>query len=400
MSELIDNSAIRLQLLGDFVKGLITGGNGKQLIEHHKNVIETVTAQEAMMVLDQMFEEGFSNETIKSNVGKIINVFYKSLNSQSWDRPSSNHFLYYLMQENRQVEMIIDGMKKVIKSLCLDPEPDEQFLYTKLKEALNSLRPYELHYIKKEHILFPFIERTFPQFRCLKLMWSFHDDFRKSMKTLDEILSAEKPDKSMLNKELGKLFFVVLPLVFREEQIVFSVAFRAIPQEAWEEMLQQSFEIGWCYIAPPKENKPGNELSGLVNGKINLQSGFLSVEQLILLFENLPLDLTFVDENDEVAYFSGSKHRIFPRSKAIIGRKVQNCHPPESVHVVNAIIDTFRKGRKDHAEFWIEFKGRFLHIRYFAIRNEKNEYKGTIEVTQDVTEIRQLNGQRRLLEWS
>lgn len=399
MSELIDNSAIRLHSLVDFVRGLITGGSGKMLIELHKDVIESVTPEETMAVLDRMFDEGFSTEIIKANVGKIINVFYKSLNTHSWDRPA-DHFLYYLMQENRQVEVMIGEMKKVIKSLYLEPDPDEKFLCEELREALKKLRSYELHYIKKENILFPYIENTFPQFRCLKLMWSFHDDYRKSMKTLEQILSAETPDKSVLNKELGKLFFVILPLIFREEQIVFPVAYRAIPRKAWDEMLQQSFETGWCYIATPKVIKYDDKPSALMDGKINLSSGFLSVEQLILLFEHLPLDLTFVDEKDEVAYFSGGIHRIFPRSNAIIGRKVQNCHPPESVHIVNAILAAFRDGQKDQADFWIEFKGRFVHIRYFAVRNEKHEYKGTIEVTQDVTEIRQLKGQKRLLEWS
>ena len=138
-----------------------------------------------------------------------------------------------------------------------------------------------------------------------------------------------------------------------------------------------------------------NEITGLVD----LGTGYLSPSQLILMMENLPVDITFVDENDEVCYFSGAKHRIFPRAKAIIGRKVQNCHPKESVHIVNEIVEAFRNGTKDHADFWIQMKGRFIHIRYFALRDEKNVYKGTIEVSQDVSEIRSLQGERRLLEW-
>jgi DUF438 domain-containing protein len=119
-----------------------------------------------------------------------------------------------------------------------------------------------------------------------------------------------------------------------------------------------------------------------------------------MLLNNLPVDITFIDENDEVLYFSGAKDRIFPRSKAIIGRKVQNCHPPESVHIVNEIITAFRNGQNDHADFWIQMKSRFINIRYFALRNEQGLYKGTIEVSQDVTEIRSLQGECRLLEWN
>jgi DUF438 domain-containing protein len=388
-----------MEELAAFVRGLINGENGKQLIEQHQQVIETVSATEAMIVLDQMFAEGFSNEIIKANVGKIINVFFKSLNAQTWEKPGSNHFLHYLMLENRQVESIMTEMKKVVKSLYKDDNQNEQLLYNELREYLEKLKSYELHYIKKENILFPYIEKVFPQFRCLKLMWSFHDDFRKSLKILDQILSSSNPDKEVLNKELGKLFFVVLPLVFREEQIVYPVACRAIPENSWNDMLQQSFEIGWCYINPPPLIMD-KKRAIIPDGLVNLGTGHLSAEQLILLFDHLPLDITFVDEKDEVCYFSGIKHRVFPRSKAIIGRKVQNCHPPESVHMVNEILAAFRNGSRDHADFWIERKGRFIHIRYFAIRDENSQYKGTIEVTQDVTEIRQLTGQRRLLEWS
>jgi DUF438 domain-containing protein len=389
-----------MEELSAFVRGLITGENGKLFIEKHRVVIDTVSAPETMMVLDQMFAEGFSNETIKANVGKIINVFYKSLNAQSWDKPGSDHFLHLLMLENRHVETIMTEMKGVVKSLYKDNDADEGLRCKELRELLDNLKSYELHYIKKENILFPYIEKVFPQFRCLKLMWSFHDDFRKSLKVLDQILASPDPDKEVLNKELGKLFFVVLPLVFREEQIVYPVAYRAIPRNSWDEMLDQSFETGWCYINPPSRKVKDIQPVEITNGRINLGTGHLSVEQLILLFDHLPLDITFVDENDEVCYFSGNKHRVFPRSRAIIGRKVQNCHPPESVHIVNEIIAAFRNGSRDHADFWIERKGRFIHIRYFAIRDENNCYKGTIEVTQDVTDIRQLTGQRRLLEWS
>jgi uncharacterized protein len=135
-------------------------------------------------------------------------------------------------------------------------------------------------------------------------------------------------------------------------------------------------------------------------GMINLSTGFLNQEQPITILNTLPVDITFIDENDEVCYFSEARQRIFPRSVSIIGRKVQNCHPPESVHIVNEIIDSFRNGSRDHADFWIQMNTRFIHIRYFALRNENREYRGTIEVSQDVTEIRSLEGEQRLLSWT
>jgi DUF438 domain-containing protein len=136
-----------------------------------------------------------------------------------------------------------------------------------------------------------------------------------------------------------------------------------------------------------------------VNGVISLPSGNITVEQLQGIFAALPLDLTFVDARDRVAFFTEGHSRIFARSKAIIGRKVQHCHPPQSVDTVSTILADFRSGRQNSAEFWINFKGRLIHIRYFAVRDPNGDYLGTVELTQDLTPLRQLEGERRLLEY-
>lgn len=398
MSELIENKNNKLDNLYSFAHRLIDGENGKMLIETYQDVIDTVNATDAMQVFDRLLTGGYPVEKVKANVGKIINVFYKSLNAITWDKPAEGHFLYHLMQENRAIEKHIADIRPSIKVIL---KPDGSLIdepLAKLRAFIKTAQDYELHYIKKENILFPYLEKTFTQHRCLQLMWSFHDDYRRSIKALKTNLQQEKPDIQQLNTELGKLFFVIMPIIFREEQIVFPVALRAVPEKSWHEMLEQSREIGWCYgVKPVYSHQVADGLN--LQGKVNLGTGSLNPEQIILMLNQLPVDITFVDENDEVCYFSGAKHRIFPRSKAIIGRKVQNCHPPESVHVVNEIVDAFKKGTKDHADFWIQMKGRFIHIRYFALRNETGDYKGTIEVSQDATEIRLLQGEQRLLDW-
>lgn len=399
MSEFINNSIVRIDALTDFSRGLIRGENGKMLVEKHREAIESVSPMEAMQVLDKMLLEGFSTETVKAYVGKIINSFFKSLSVYPWDKPGKGHFIDYLMLENREVEKVMAEIKSITKVFFKGENENIPQLAKQLRTLVDKLKEYELHYIKKEIILFPYIEKAFHQYRCLQLMWSFHDDFRRSLKSLELLLQNKQLDKEQLTKELGKLFFVVLPIIFREEQIVFPVAIRAIPEKDWLEMLHQSNEAGWCYGVNPNINDTPGIIDNTIKGQINLDTGFLKPEQLILLLNNLPVDITFVDEHDEVCYFSGSKHRIFPRSKAIIGRKVQNCHPHESVHIVNEIIDAFRSGEKDHADFWIQMKQQFIHIRYFAVRDETGAYKGTIEVSQDVTEIRDLKGERRLLDW-
>ncbi|MFN8258074.1 MAG: PAS domain-containing protein [Bacteroidales bacterium] len=399
MSELINNSTTRINRLYEFAHRFIDGENVNSLINDYQELNKSITAIETMQVLDLLLLKGYSLEKVKLNVGKLINVYYKSLNSNNWEKPGEGHFIYYMMQENNGARKIMTALKPLIREihkrdLGVDSEPVLQ-----LKLLLNKLKDFELHYIKKENILFPYIEKIFPQYRCLQIMWSFHDDSRKSMKSLENILQAGKLDKNLLNIELGKLFFATLPIIFRTEQILFPVAFSTISEEGWDEMLDQSFEAGWCFGVKPQRTQNQKKTETTHEGKINLDTGFLYPAQLILLFENLPVDITYVDENDEVCYFSGAKHRIFPRSKAIIGRKVQNCHPPESVHIVNEIVEAFRNGKKEKADFWIQMKGRFIHIRYFALRNENGEYKGTIEVSQDVTEIRALEGEQRLLDW-
>jgi DUF438 domain-containing protein len=398
MSEIIENTNEKLNSLYEFAHRLIDGENGKMLIETYQQQISAVNAVEAMQVFDRLLREGYAVEKVKANVGKIINVFFKSLSTDTWAKPGEGHFMYYLMLENREVEKLIADVRPYIKSLLKSESTDSLESLQKLRDFISKVKEYELHYIKKENILFPYLEKTFNQHRCLQLMWSFHDDFRRSVKALEEILQSAQPDLNEINAELGKLFFVIMPIIFREEQIVFPVAIRAIPGKIWNEMLEQSKETGWCFGVMPQYlgSKAGKDI---FNGMVNLGTGFLKPEQLILLLNNLPVDITFVDENDEVCYFSGAKHRIFPRSKAIIGRKVQNCHPPESVHVVNQIVEAFRNGTKDHADFWIQMKDHFIYIRYFALRNENGEYKGTIEVSQDVTDIRALQGQQRLLDW-
>lgn len=388
---------MRLANLVDFARRLINGEDGRGLIQEHEDVLSTVTPAETMQVLDSLLVSGVPLETVKTNVGKILNVFFKSLNAYRWEKPGEGHFLHYLMLENREAEKILTEVKSINKVILKKDSIRDQSLISRLKSLMIRLKEYELHYLKKENILFPHIERVFPEYRCLQIMWSFHDDFRHALKRINLILEAENPDYDLLNKETGKLFFVVLPVIFREEQILFPVAIKAIPRNSWDEMMTQSYEQGWCYVQPPDVYRKKVKLSG--EGMLNPGSGNLTPEQIRLLFNSLPVDITFIDENDEVKFFSESKERIFPRSASIIGRKVQNCHPPQSVHTVNEIIAAFRNGTEDHADFWIHIKERLIFIRYFAVRNENREYRGTLEVSQDITEARELTGERRLLNW-
>lgn len=399
MTEGINPPSERLTQLYSYATRLVQGEPGKQLHQQYAQVLDTADAMDTMLVLDHLLVSGLPFERVKATVGKLINAFSNKLLKQTCT-PAPTHLLHHLMQENRVVEDIMGGIRHVSKQYFLEENTNEADLKETFLTLFNSLEAYELHYIKKEHVLFPYLEKTVPHYRCLQLMWSFHDDFRRSLKQLKALFDTGLPDRAPLNRELANLSAVVLPIVYREEHIVFPVAMKVIPPKAWEDLLNACAEIGWCYIEPPVLSETASTTQAIIDESlVDLDTGLLTPEQLRLMLDNLPVDITFVDENDAVRYFSGAKHRIFARSKAIIGRTVQNCHPKESVHIVNAIVKAFKAGEKDHADFWLPIKDHFVHIRYFALRDANGVYKGTIEVSQDVTEIRSLQGQKRLLDW-
>ena len=214
-------------------------------------------------------------------------------------------------------------------------------------------------------------------------------------------------------------------MVTKEEQVLHPMAMDTLGDAEWARIRAGEGDIGYAFIAdvpawPAAATAgaagvaAGSALAGAGEaaesaaagqagaaapaGLLALNTGGLSLDELNLVLGVLPIDFQYVDEHDRVRFYSEG-HRIFPRSPGVIGRKVQNCHPPASVHKVQQILDAFRAGEKDTAEFWIDIQGKFLHIRYFAVRDEARAYRGVVETVQDVTGIRALEGQRRLLDW-
>lgn len=255
--------------------------------------------------------------------------------------------------------------------------------------------------ILKENILFPYLEKFWDNYLPLKVMWSLHDDIRKSLKEILNLLQDRWSPWDDLNREIGNYFFLAYGMIFKEELIVFPVAHETVESKYWDEMHIKSFEFSFPFITPPERPEVVIKDDHWNYKEIfQTDTGALNFEQMEIIFRNLPLDITIVDENDKVVYFTRSKERIFPRSSAIIGRRVQNCHPPESVHIVEKIIDSFKEGEKNDAEFWIDAKGKKLLIKYYAMRNSRGEYRGVMETIQDITEIQSLEGEKRLLDWN
>lgn len=192
---------------------------------------------------------------------------------------------------------------------------------------------------------------------------------------------------------------------YKENNVLFPTAMNVITQQEWTDIYQEFDEIGYCCFTPPEliTITPPTETTQpqqVPEGTLQFDTGTLTKEQLDGLLNTLPVDITFVDADDTVHYFNKSEDRIFVRTRAVLGRKVQNCHPQKSLHIVRKIAEGFKNGEKNVAEFWITLNNRFVHIRFFAIRDSNGKYVGTMEVVQDLTDIKKLTGERRLLNWT
>ncbi len=405
MSEYINNSHIRKEKLFALAFAMMTGDSDRKMVDDNWDFIQAVTPYDVFFIVDKLMKTSQDIGQIKKTTAKIINLYYEPLQKYKMKSGQEPQFIRSLEAENREVEVLIEKMKDVLKSLNTGLKNGEDITAGKEEMAaiLTRLKEYEKHYLKKENILFPYIEKYKEDFRCVSVMWSMHDDFRESLRDLEIMLSLPQLSFKDFNNTMGRLFFSVKPVIFREEYILFPVAAEILPVDVWDKMYAEAFDIGFAYIEAekPQPHTPDSLDAGPDEdaGLLDLGSGKLTVEQIVLLFNHLPVDITYVDEHDRVRFFSQPKDRFFTRSNAIIGRTVQNCHPHESVYMVEKIVDAFRRGEKDEAAFWIQMKGKFILIKYFAIRNKKGEFKGTLEVSQDITDIRKLDGEKRLLDW-
>ncbi|MCK4957616.1 MAG: DUF438 domain-containing protein, partial [Candidatus Cloacimonetes bacterium] len=281
----------------------------------------------------------------------------------------------------------------------LNKTPDNNSLKQQLNTDLAILLTFEKYYIIKENILFPMLENHWKNCRCLSVMWSFHDDIRNNLKKLIALLSGKAFEIKDFNKLIGDVFFNMFAIKFREERILFPYMMETIDEDNINELFAESLEIGFPFYTPQNIITKKKNMTKEDSDSIDLKTGNLSIEQIILLFNHLPVDITYVDEHNKVKYFSTPKKRIFPRTNSIIGRDIHNCHPPKSVHIVEQIVEAFKNGTKDKASFWINMKGETILIQYFALRDESGNYKGVIEVSQEISEIKDLEGEKRLLDW-
>ncbi len=395
MSEFTNHKAGRIAKLVELFRVVIREEMTAAHLNRYQQVIKDVTPADIISVVDRLMQDQTPMPELKKGINKALNLLNKSLRDFPYQPLKSGSFLDLMLQNNSQVDNLLKSVRPVLKEIN-QGNPD---LRDKMSKTLTDLSKIDLHYQIKENVLFPLIEEYLPDYRCLQVMWSFHDDIRRNLKEAISLLDSDEPDLKKLNRLVGDIFFNVYAIQFREERILYPVISEIIPENKLNSLFPESLEIGFPFVQPKINSAEDTPSMPEIPGKIDLQTGLLTSEQIRLVFNHLPVDITFVDENNKVKYFSAPEKRIFRRTNSIIGRDVKNCHPHESVHVVNQIVEAFRNGEKDRASFWIQKNGEFILIQYFAVRDEQGNYKGVVEVSQEITEIRNLQGEKRLLDW-
>lgn len=400
----------RQNMLKEIIKELHAGKSVEEVKARFEEAVGDVTVAEiSAMEHSLMTEEGIPVSEVQRLCSVHTAIFKGSI--EEIHRPSkpeeqAGHPVHTFKLENREIEKLVNFRLELHKDKFR--KNDDEGIIFKLLEDLSLLLDIDKHFSRKENLLFPYLEK-YGIYGPTQVMWGVDDGIRGMIKEAKVLLSGYTGNQEEVVSALELIIKEVNEMVFKEENILLPMALDKLTEDEWVKIARESGTIGFCLAAPEKEWVPERnpepvdaeakeeESAGTPQGFIRFETGILSVQQLELIMNHLPVDLTFIDENDVVRYFSHGKERIFPRTKAVIGRTVQNCHPPQSVHVVEKLLEDFKSGRKDAEDFWIQIKDKFIYIRYFAVRDEEGRYLGTLEFTQNIAPIRALEGQKRIL---
>lgn len=409
MSEVIDNKANRIRVLKDIIKHLHAGNPPEQVQQQMREIVRQTDSSEIMAMEQELMAEGMPVEEVRAMCDLHSQVTRDVLVQLSIRKAiAPGHPVDTFRRENEALRGAIAAMTQTLAELQSTKEAaDAVAILLRFRQSFNELMDIDKHYQRKEHALFSCLERhgiTGPS----KVMWAKDDDVRNLLKRLGECIHSDLDDiekwKMNLVGAANTALKAVQEMIYKEENILLPMSLETLSEDEWAEIWSVSPKYGWCIVEPQQGYTPAvgttpESMKVPPSGALMLPTGNVSLEQLVAVFSTLPLDLTFVDADDRVAFFTEGPDHIFARSKAIIGRKVQHCHPPRSVETVDQILDDFRAGRQNVAEFWINFHDKFVHVRYFAVRSSDGGYLGTVELTQDLTPLRALQGERRLLEY-
>jgi len=396
----------RKEKIKELIKILHAGKKPEQIKEEFKDVLRTISPTEIAKIEEELIAEGMPREEIRRLCDVHLAVFKESLEKPKAE-VSPGHPVHTFMEEHRMILQFLEDLKNILQKVKAAKTLNEIRHETDdLKKVAENLMEVEKHNVREENVLFPHLEKhgiSEPP----TIMWAEHNELRDKKKKLIELTkSSGTLDFKQFQKQLAETVNFIVDMltshIYKENNILYPAVLSITKEEEWKDIKEQCDELGYCNFTPEYAKVSLEEEAkkhGLLpEGVIAFETGNLSQPEVEAIFNTLPVDITFVDANGTVRYFSKAKERIFPRTRAVIGRKVQQCHPPKSIHIVNRVIDDLREGRRSSADFWIDMQGKKIYIRYFPVRNEKGEYLGVLEVSQDITEIQRLKGERRLLD--
>jgi DUF438 domain-containing protein len=408
MNNNIGNSKSRKELLKHMILQLHKGEAPDEVRNRLVEVLKKIPYNEVVEVEQELIREGLREEEVLKFCDIHTRVLEGHIDQSGAKEVPEGHPVDTFKKENKELLKIIATLNKFYEKIQ-DVRDLDLFTYLiQLKAFFNNLMDVEKHYQRKENLLFPYLEKyniTGPP----KVMWGKHDETRELLRSALEGLGAGgditlEEAETLVELVLRPASNAVSDMVMKEEEILLPMCMDKLSDEEWYHISQESPEIGFCLYDPEIEWKPEGikaiPLARAMDGIINLPTGKMSVNELNAILNTLPVEITFVDKNDKVRYFSHGKKQIFKRNRSVLGRDVRLCHPPKSVHIVEKVVSDFKSGKQDKAAFWLEMGDMFVYIEYYAVRDEKNSYLGTMEVVQDVAPYRKLEGEKRLLSYS
>jgi len=393
----------------EIIMQLHSGSSPQEVKQRFKQILESISSLEIAKIEQELISEGMSRQEIQKLCDVHMAVFRDQLEKQKLDIPAP-HPINILMEEHKAMLQIAERLNLIASKI--DKLSDKSYFADELHNLEHisaDLVDSEKHYLREENVLFPTLEKhgiTEPP----AIMWMDHNQIREKKKQLSKLVEKvnglDFQDFKVQLSENAKSLNSLLPSHFyKENNILFPTALRVISNQEWEESKKEFDEIGYCSFTPQhlilkaERDVPSEKGLPPPEGILQFEMGSLSKEEIEAILDTLPVDVTFVGKDDTVKYFNKAEKRVFVRTKSVIGRKVQLCHPQKSIHIVNRIVESFKAGKKDVAEFWINMNNRLIHIRYFAVRDKSGKYLGIMEVTQDLTDLRKIEGEKRLLDW-
>ncbi len=356
----------------------------------------TVDASEIAAAEAELIRGGTPVEEILSLCNVHAAVVEGSVSPVTDDYPQG-HPLTIFYEENNGLERFLAGEYAAAKKAFLEKEDKKSYL-----SALAKLEKIDRHYARKENLFFPYMERnniTAPP----KVMWGKDDEIRALIKKVKEQVSAEIKDEELFSE----LEFELLGMVQKENEILKPMLLDSLKEEDWRVVAAESSQFGYVFVADVEGASPSDAAAWLKGEEelnhrtgtsdIELPSGYFNAYELEAMLNSLPHDITYVNKDDKVQYFSEGKQRVFPRTRTIIGRLVEDCHPPKSLDRVLEVVESFKSGEKDEESFWLQKDDMFILIRYYAVRGKDGEYLGVAEVTEEISALRKLEGNKILL---